>query len=881
MRAESKYALTPIAAGVIAALYPGHQAVAQEEQQSGAGVLEEIIVSARKRTESIQDIPASVQALSQDALARMGAMGIDDYARFIPSVNVVSYQPGESKVVFRGATVDGGANYINSSSSSVYFDEMSITSLGSQPEITMVDIARVEALAGPQGTLYGADAQSGTLRIVTNKPVMNAFETIFDGSLTTGKVSDLSWDGSLVVNIPLVEDKLALRIVGFSNHEGGYIDNVFGHTPNMNAEWPGGDYINDFGGQANAMPTEWGSMDNAEWVDDNWNSSDVRGARAQLRWEVNQDLAITLGTLTQGFDGGAANDYEPLVGDLKTVRFYNDNRTDDMDLYSLTVEADLGFAQLVSATSYYSRDITQKFDNTVYGHYWALQYCRDAVGYYDGAYFTYAHAYLTNPDYYWENPQTGGVVWWPAYCMGPTINSEYLTIDDEPEQQDKFTQEIRLSSQGDTFDWIVGAYYEKGHNDWQSHFAQVKSNSYQDSVSLQFWEWYWDESFPTATEQWYSDSKETWDQKAVFGEFSWHLNEEIDVTLGARYFDRGNSNVYFVQHPTGKMSAFNQDENGNDLLQLNAASETGVVPKISVAYNWDDNKMIYGLYTQGFRPGGTNRSRGEPFFPTQYNADTIDNYELGLKSLFAGGAGRFNATYFYMGWKDFQIQLIDPTDPPCLDESGIPLLPESQYNIAGVCGQPWQTVVANGGDAHIQGVSAEIDYAPYDHLTLGMNAEWLEAQTDSNLDLDGDGMPDVVKGNPLPIVPKIKWSAWAEYHVAVDAELDAFVRLQWSYTGETNNILEPVSPLQSSTPNPQFQNAAYNIGDLRFGVRGEDWEVNLYVNNLTDERAQITHQTGRYEYNFGNSIDGRDNTYRVYSNRPREYGIRIMKRWGD
>ncbi len=853
------YALTPLAAAIATALYPAQQVVAQEKPTAGA--LEEIIVSARKRTESVQDIPASVQALSQDALSRMGAMGIDDYSRFIPSINVVTTQPGASTVVFRGATVDGGS-YINASSSSVYLDEISVTSLGEQPEISMVDIARVEALAGPQGTLYGSDAQSGTLRIVTNKPEMNTFEAIFDGNYSVGKESENSWDGSLVVNIPLVEDKLALRVVGFSGHEGGYIDNVFGHTPNMNSEW--GDEI----------PAGWGSFDNSEFVDDNWNDANTKHTRAALRWEVNEDLAISAGIMNQRFKGGADNAFEPAVGDLKTVRFFNDMREDDLDVYSLTIEADLGFAQLVSATSYYERDIRQKFDNTVYAHYWAIQYCRDAVNYYGVAYSA------TDLPYYFANPETGGVVWWPVYCSAPTVDGDYLSITDEPGQQDKVTQEIRLSSQGEDFDWIVGFYYEKGHNDWQSHFAQVQSNSYQDSISLQFWEWYWGESFPNATEQWYSESASTWDQKALFGEFTWHLNEQIDVTLGARYFDRTNSNKYFVDHPTGFKSAENQDENGDPLITANNGAETGFVPKLAVSYTFGEDKMVYGLVTQGFRPGGTNRSRGEPFYPLQYDSDTITNWEVGYKSSFAEGAGRLNAEYFYMGWTDFQIQLVDPTDPPCLDADGNPMLPESDpaNRIPGVCGQPWQTVVANGGDAHIQGVSVSLDYAPYDHLTLGMNAEWLEAQTDSTLDLNGDGSPDVLKGNPLPIVPDLKWSAWAEFHQPIDSELDAFVRLQWSYTGESNSILEPV--VLGSSANPQFVNPAYNLGDIRFGVRGDDWEANLYVTNVTDERAITNHANGRYEYNFGNSIDGRDNTYRAYTVRPREVGIRFMKRWG-
>ena len=228
MQAPGKLAITPVTAAVTAALYPGYDAVAQDNQ---AGVLEEIVVTARKRAETIQEIPATVQAISQESLAAMGARAMEDYARFVPSMNVVTYGPGSSTVVFRGTIT--GPGYIGQSTSSVYLDNISITQTGSQPNIRAVDTARVEALSGPQGTLYGSDAQAGTMRIITNQPVMNTFEAVFDGEVRGGGSSDESYRGSLVFNIPLVEDSLAMRVVGFKDHDGGYIDNVFGRT----ADW--------------------------------------------------------------------------------------------------------------------------------------------------------------------------------------------------------------------------------------------------------------------------------------------------------------------------------------------------------------------------------------------------------------------------------------------------------------------------------------------------------------------------------------------------------------------------------------------------------------------------------------------------------------------
>ncbi|MGB5628355.1 MAG: TonB-dependent receptor plug domain-containing protein, partial [Woeseiaceae bacterium] len=170
MTSQTRYVISPVAAAVAAALSPGQAVQAQAAEQAGSTgkTLEEIVVTARKRSESLQDIPIAIQALSQESLEAMGAKAMEDYARFIPSVSVVTYSSSSNVVVFRGAITSPG--YIAASTSSVYLDEISITTTGSQPNVRMVDIQRVEALSGPQGTLYGSDAQAGTMRIVTNKP---------------------------------------------------------------------------------------------------------------------------------------------------------------------------------------------------------------------------------------------------------------------------------------------------------------------------------------------------------------------------------------------------------------------------------------------------------------------------------------------------------------------------------------------------------------------------------------------------------------------------------------------------------------------------------------------------------------------------------------
>ncbi len=259
LSSSMKFQLLPITAAVTSAITSTPQAVAQE-----GPVLEEVIVTARKRTESVQNIPASIQAISGADLKAMGARGMEDFTRFMPSVNVISYGSGSSSVIFRGATIDGGG-YVAQSTASVYLDEISITSTGDQPSVRMVDIAQVESLAGPQGTIYGSDSQAGTLRIITNKPVMNEFYLELDGSVRTGEDSDDSYDGSIVANLPLIEDTLALRVVGFKAEDGGFIDNVFGHTPDVSLTGQPWDVM------------DFGSLDNAEFVKEDVNDSEIEG----------------------------------------------------------------------------------------------------------------------------------------------------------------------------------------------------------------------------------------------------------------------------------------------------------------------------------------------------------------------------------------------------------------------------------------------------------------------------------------------------------------------------------------------------------------------------------------------------------------------------
>ena len=865
---NAKIALTPVAGAVLTALYPAVDAIAQDVNEL---VLEEIIVTATKRTLSIQDIPATVQAITQESLAQMGAKSMEDFARFMPGINVVSGVTG-STVVFRGAITGGG--YIAASTSSVYLDELPLTTTGSQPNVRMVDIARVEALSGPQGTLYGASAQAGTMRIITNKPVMNEFEATLDGELRNGSESDMSYRGSIVFNAPILEDKLALRVSLYSDRDGGFIDNVYGHTSDSSAI------------TGEMYSQQYGTLDNTKSLENNANDADVSGIRAALRWEMNDSWSATLSTMAQHTQMGAGNGYNPYKGDLQVVSFHDDWENEKWTASSLQIEGDLGFAQLVSSTSFYKRGSRGVFDITDYAHYWAAAYCADS--------------YYTQDDlpYYYANPKTGYITFWPRYCEGTDIDSDYFSSYQGKSRDDKTTHEMRLSSQGDNFDWLVGVYVEKARDHWWAPFAvpttggkqEYYTSLFQDSYAGAAWAYEHGSATPGAVASWYSEASTDWDQTAVFGELVWHVNDDMDITFGARNFSRTNDQRYIVDHPGGINICGNPDAGAFQAARLlkqaeglcNISSATPrsgtdkeLIPKVSIKYNLDDDSMVYALYTQGKRPGGVNRSRGDPYYPNAYGPDIMDNYEGGIKSSFSEGRGRFNLIMYNMEWDKYQLEQVDPSSTNCdangdvADDTGLD--PVASVKTPHVCGQPWQNLVANTGQAHISGANLEVDYRFTERLSGGLNFETMEAQSDN-----AEGIP---AGALLPLVPKNKGAFWLDYNwpTQLFGSEQGFARFQYSTQDGIWNAIKGGN--LNAAANPRLRVPGYSIADARVGFRGEDWEVSMFINNLADERAHYSIANGDFGNAQAQSVDGVERRQYAYTNRPREMGIRYTKSW--
>jgi outer membrane receptor protein involved in Fe transport len=784
-------------------------------------MLEEVTVTARKRSESLQMVPESIQAISDQTITQAGMKGMDDYVRFIPSMNIVQANPGTAMVVFRGIA-DAQSTFIAEPSAAVYLDEQSLV-LNAQPNPRLVDIDHIEALSGPQGTLYGASAQSGVLRIITNKPDPTAFEANFDISLSDTKSGDISYDVSAMANIPISES-FAVRLVGFTARDGGFIDIVQGTTPRFDL------YTND------------------EAVQKNFNDVQYNGGRVSAKWFINDDWSATAGIVYQETDSDGRPEHDPVyAGDLAVVRFNPQFEYDRQDWtqYALTIEGDVGFADFVSATSYFTRDWEYTQDTSVgyasyfgtfcYNPYWISysRYCFQAADLGDNA---YGGAYYNDPIGYLKNTQTNS----------------------------KFAQEFRLFHQGDVIDWVAGFFYEEAREEWT---FTTFVDGYDQSLSMQNYlagnmEWRGNpapEVLP-GDAWWLSYDKTKWKQWALFGEVTWHITDSVDATVGARWFNRTMDKTYWVELPRYNITQ-RQLPNGSweDDISYPSSDENDWVPKFSLSWQINDASMIYGLYSEGFRPGGTNRDRGNPYFPNQYDSDKLKNFEIGTKNTFMDGRLRLNATWFDMKWNDYQLEVVDPSNRPCDSDTLPPGSP---------CGQPWQKVVANVGNASSTGLEMQIDFLATENFTIGGNATWLDAKLDEDVEI-GIIVP---AGSELPLSPSFKGSAYAQFDWPVDflGADHAWLRLQWSYTGKMLNQVEPVTI--DDGPAPQIEQPAYNIGDLRFGLDSANWSMQLYIDNLTDERAVLFANPYEFDYFFGRS--------RVSVNRPRSFGIRWIQRFG-
>jgi iron complex outermembrane recepter protein len=776
--------LTPLAAAVVAALNPASPALAQSD-----GELEEIIVTATRRASNLQDVAQSITAFTTADIERQGFQNMEDYMKSLPSMNLVNLMPGRNSVIMRGVST-GSAEYRTDSQVAVYLDEQPMTSISQQVDVRMVDIARIESLPGPQGTLFGSSSQSGTLRIITNKPDYTGFSGQATTVIGTTKGGDESYDLNGHLNIPIIDDRLAIRAVGFTTRDGGYVDNVLG----MDLA---------------------GINDNSAVVEENFNKYSTTGGRLAILWNITDKWELSGNYIVQNSTADGAWETDPSLGDYKISRFFDEYRNDDWYQTSMTLTGDLGFAELSFTASDFSRDIDYEWDNMAYEQW------KDA---YWGAYYP-----LYNSD----------------YTFGTIFNFQV---------QDRYSLEARLTSQGESrLQWMVGAFYEDVYDRW--HYGALNP----DLTSTTAWEaanyyaylatyYGYDVQYPLpATDVAYLNTyAKTIKQTAIFGEVTYNLTYAFSVTGGMRWFEYDRDEYDLYEFPAG-LPVWGAWDDGGVLTRQGVSND--VVMKFGTEYHLDDERMMYFLYSEGFRLGGTNSARAASTgnIPLEYGPDSLQNYELGLKSQWLNQRLQLNASLFYMEWDDIQLN----------------------ETVEG--GPWWQRGTTNAGKAEQKGIEVSGWFNFTDNFFIEGSVFVADPEFPETFVRTNGGV--IEAGTSMPNSPKRKYWAALQYTVPDIGWVngDLWFRYDISYQSESWSTLTSAINRDPEGIYPSWQSTNFQIGlNLE-----NDWDISLMARNLWDERnTNFLWRPGYGEF-FG---DSRHNNFRSFQ-RPRTINLTVRKRF--
>jgi iron complex outermembrane receptor protein len=806
-RTHSRKALSAAISAVCAGI-PLTQAFAQDAE-TGNLALEEVIVTGTKRGAlSLQDVPISITALSEETIQTQGFKSLDDYFGQIPSLTFGRVEPGGTNVIMRGCAISGFA-FGDNPTTGVYLDEYPITAAGFNPDPRLVDIERVEALAGPQGTTFGDASQCGTLRIITNKPVVGENSAWVDLTGSSVEDGELGYDASAMLNTAIGED-MAFRLVGFSAHDAGYIDNVLSDSPR-------------------------GTFDNAGFAKNDVNGVDTYGARAALRWSPGDIWTFDLQGIYQSSDQkgfGDADINEKYFEDRglkkwEQIRYTPETFDDEWSQLALTAEADMGWGVFTATGSFFSRESTTTTDGTTYlqGFQEINEYLQAKYAYYDITVYDFG---------------------------GDPRDNIYGRSDDE-----RTTMEMRLATTDEfssRWSMLVGAFYNKNESpktpfkstvygqgdNCSAYYAAAPGCSGAFSY-LSYLHYAYFGTFSAPSDNWWTGLYENeLKSTALFGEVQFNITENFSVLVGGRWYEIDTSRAL------QQLALFDPLENldpncgddetrrlwqeegipqeGYDLCFTDiqaSSSESGFVPKLNATWFWTEDNMIYATYSEGFRRGGGNGGRRGSIFAADgpfgsYESDTLKNFEIGSKNTLMDGRATLNVTYYHMIWEDIQIQTEDPQ--PAFFATGILNFPE----------------------AAIDGVEADFNIAITEQFTLngavGYNSA--EINEDAVLFPDTDSESTIPKGTRLPLMPEWKYSVTGRFDFdGTIWNANPYLLGTWTYNGDTLNSLGGV---QASINQADVRvTPSYNIVDLRFGLDHDGWSAAIFVDNLFNEFAPI------------------------------------------
>ena len=858
----------------------------------------DIVVTANRRNQALQDVPMTLQAFSTETLSKLNITTFNDLLKYTPNVTFSNNGPGQGAIFMRGlsagfagqqssATIGGFPNV------ALYLDDQSMQFPARNADVYVADMERVEVLEGPQGTLFGGGAQAGVVRYITNKPNLSKFEGRLEGSFggTAGGTTNSAFNA--VINVPLVEDKLAIRVVAYGDHRGGYIDNKLSTFTRRPTDL--GSYYLAFNNNGNqltpAQQTRGGKYDNAALVEDNFNPVDYAGGRVSLAWQVapDWDLLVTQSYQKLQSKGTFAvqtytYDYAPLTG-LSSTLFSPQYNKDDYWNTAWTVNGKIGDFKLIYTGAYLKRHITQQGDYTNYARatYGIFYQCTGGANYYFGA---GQAPFCYEPNSYWKDK------------VRNTHESHEFRIS-SPD-----TGRIRA---------IAGAYYEnfliQDNMDWSyktipdcgltstaaalqaagtSCLGRVAPNA---SATLNM-------AGPRdAAVAFGQDVTRGYKQYALFGSIDFDILPNLTITAGTRYY-------YYDNFQKGSVySSFNGGcyqvpvcTTGSNLDALGLKSTyKGFRSKGTITWKPQPGTLLYATFSQGFRPGAFNRGPSSrvqdprlPFLdaagkgttvnggfgrnfqllvPAAYAPDDLINYEAGVKTDLFGGKVTFNLSAYYMEWKEIQIGFFNPA--------------------AGFGNTAFAT---NGPTYHIKGLETQIVARLYDGLTVQGSATYNESKqanapcfivnnpsasnfgkclTERFGGFDAQGRPTPLPvqspfgnvGSITPFSPKFQGNVRVRYEWAGNGGMDWFAGAGVNYTSSqfnqpatypagdlpgNGNVLGPNGIIVPATTVLRYQMPGYAMTDAQIGFTRDNWTVTIFGDNLFNTKASTFTNSSQY-----------------------------------
>jgi len=865
-----------------------------------AQAIEEITVTATKRAVSMQDVPLAVQAMDAQRLEDENIQSFTDYVKYLPSVNAGGRGPGQNEIYIRGAAVDAINITVAESQGSapnvaLYLDEQPVTSGGRNLDVYVTDMERIEVLPGPQGTLYGASSMAGTVRLITNKPVLDEFQASFNGGFARTDGGENSNSAEMMLNIPLVEGKMAFRMALYNDNQGGYIDNVqgtFQADKAVNGTFPGATvnfkeghkFYNGtvVGAGGIDIPVHKATVDNASSVEDDFNDAHYAGARFGFKWQVNDNWDLLIQNTQQALKTEGVWDYDVKKGDLKVSRFTPDKLDDSFSSTAWTLNGSMGDIDIVYTGAYLDRSVEAQLDYTGYtniGAFIAGYQCEYLTG---GYYFG---SYTKGTQYSWDPTLSGnpGVI----ECGNP---ANAVSLDNE---MTRMTNELRFATNWDGMVNMQGGIYSEEFEikhigdfnymaPYEAGFGPININSAASKFGASPAN---ARGVITAATQFRNDNLREESQTAFFGQIDFQLSDELAVSVGARKYDldydfqgygawRYGNRPLLIDDADATNDVRPQVTGGRDYgtnftSALRPLTNKDTMMKFSMAYTPSDDVLLYASWSEGYRPGGFNRAAakegkysataknlankgtaneiacgnkaainanattGFPGYclPYAFRSDVMENTEFGWKATMLDGRLRFNGAVYMIDWKDIQVSQFDSQNISIL------------------------TVVDNGGDAEIKRIEGDLTWAATDNLTIYAAGSFNKTK----LTRVDPAFAVVVQdeGRELPLTPEAQYTIRGKYEWET-ANGNMYYQLGMKHAGKAlNSIVD-------TKDEPNSYQKAYTVIDTSVGTKNvrNNWGMELYVKNLTDERAQL-------------HINRQDFFERVTTNRPRTVGLRV------